>query len=300
MKTPPSPAIGQVKTALILGAGEHAIAAVCTILARIHPSTTGGRVSTSGVIQFNSALADHVERQVLPVVDAITHALLPEGESWAIDLAARNLGAASILDIGVAITGFSADTAILLAALSARLGIAVRQDAMTSGHLSSNRGDIGPVSGLSEKLAAAAADPSVCVYVIASLSSDASVERMLPTESERMTEAVIHARRDFRVIEVMDVGQLIREAFDDEAVVHGSLTAGFFGHLGPSSPPTSPVDSAINFLSSDLQERFWRAAEHHAFGTDAERLHLLLNARATFDIGRATYPDLLTYPDENA
>lgn len=290
MKTPPSPAIGRAKTAMIFGAGERATAAVCTILARIHPATTCSRVSTSGVIKFDSALIDHVERQVLPVVDAMTHALLPEGEFWSIELAARNLGAASILDVGASVTGFSADTAILLAVLSARLGIAVRQDVMTSGHLSSDRGDIGPVRGLSEKLAAAAADPSVCAYVIASLSSDASVERMLPTESERMTEAVIHARRDFRVIEVMDVGPLIREAFDDEAVVLGSLSAGFFGNLGPASPPTSPIDSAANFLSGDLPGRFWRAAERHAFGTDAERLHLLLSARAAFDLGRARYP----------
>jgi len=290
VKTPPSSVVGQVKTALILGTGVHATAAVCTILARIHPATTDSRVSARGVINFDSALIDHVERQVLPVVDAITHVLRPEKESWAIDLAARNLGAASILDVGAAVTGFSADTAILLAVLSARLGIAVRQDVMTSGHLSSDRGDLGPVRGLSEKLAAAAADPSVGAYIIASLSSDASVERMLPTEWEQMAEAVIRARRHFRVIEVTDVGQLIREAFDDESVVLGSLSAGFFDHVGLSAPPAMPIDSAIQFLSGDLPGRFWQAAEHRAFGTDPQHLHRLFDARATFEMGQAKYP----------
>ncbi len=290
MTLSPTTAIGRVKTAMIFGASEQATAVVCTILARVHAVATSRRVSTSGVIKFDAALVDHVERHLMPVVDAIAQALVPSFEPPAIELSAVNVGAASLWDRGAQVSGFSADAPILLAILSAVLAAPVRQDIMASGHLSSDRGDIGAVRNLAEKLAAATFDPSVRIFVIPSLNSDRSMQALSPSEWERATGAVINAKRDFRVVQVAEIAQLVQEAYDDESVVMSSLNRGYFGPPARGHDVSTAMGCVVGFFSRDLECRFWRAVEEHLFAPDMERLHALLHARANHDLLHQRYP----------
>jgi hypothetical protein len=286
----PKQALGRAKTAVIFVAGEHVIAAVCTILARVKPQNSDRRVTTAGAIAFDAGLVNHVELQILPVLDHIGEALLPDFEPFALELSAVNLAAASVHDVGARIGGFSADAAIFLSSLSALLAISVRQDVLVSGHLASDRGDIGAVRGLPEKLAAATSDPSVRRFVIPSLSNDASWGGMLPADHERTAEAVIRARRDFRVVEAANVAELIRESMESASIVMGSLQIGFFEAPSPSGDESAAVDGAIRYLMEDLDARFWKAIEEHVFAAGVGQLRCFLDARVNYEIKRTHYP----------
>ena len=76
-----------------------------------------------------------------------------------------NLDAASITEVGLNISGFSADVPILLAILSASLQMAVPEDIVSTGHIASPDGDIRMVRNLPTKFAAAVEANSIKRFV---------------------------------------------------------------------------------------------------------------------------------------
>ena len=83
---------------------------------------------------------------VLAAADNIINALdLPK---HSFDIWVANIGATSLNEIGITISGFSADVPVLLAILSASLQLPVSADIVSTGHIASPDGDIRMVRGL--------------------------------------------------------------------------------------------------------------------------------------------------------
>jgi len=132
--------IGRTKTAVVFGQGDSAKAAVISINARVFSSTNTTSVTFRGPVEFEPSVVEHISEIILPGVERITGALGLEPLSFEIE--AVNLGAVSATGIKLAIAGFSADAAIMLAMLSAAIKIPLLQDFLITGHIASSEGDI--------------------------------------------------------------------------------------------------------------------------------------------------------------
>jgi hypothetical protein len=158
-------------------------------------------------------------------VDAIADSLNVPKVQY--DIGVANIGAASAMDVGVTISGFSADVPLVLAMLSARLGMVVPEDIVSTGHIASKDGDICFVRQIPAKLVAALAVPSIRVFVHPSTGNDASLRTMTPRERDEAESAIRQAADRMRFVAVASVEQLVAGVFPERAIVLAGLSNGF-------------------------------------------------------------------------
>jgi len=79
-------------------------------------------------VTFDNPIFDHLSRNVLGVVDRIGQLLGVKRRSFEIEVVTP--GVASMSELPVSISGFSADAPVFLALMSASLGMPLRQDAV--------------------------------------------------------------------------------------------------------------------------------------------------------------------------
>jgi len=281
-------AIGRASTVLVLGQGDGGEAAVSVVVARARRTAACGRLELRGPAVFEEQAATHLRETVLAVVNQILEGLGLAKRSF--DVPVVNLGAASAADLGLSISGFSADTAVALAMLSAALRMPLPQDVVTTGHVASPDGDIRPVRSIPAKLEAALQVPEVRTFIHPALDEDNSMQALSPAETERIAEAVVNAKGRIRLANVGDISGLLQEGVSEEGVVLASLRSGFFEPAGRTAPQGSRVDDAVRFLSEGNDGRFWRVLEAHLLeGRGAEARALLL-ARSRYHVWRRQYP----------
>ena len=280
--------IGRARTVLLFGRGDAARAVVSTVVARA--SRCRGRGLTfSGPAAFEAHAAEHLDAVVRSVVDRIVALLHLEPRRF--DLSLVNLGAASAADVGLEVSGFSADAAAALAMLSAALRIPVPGDMVVTGHLASADGDIRPVKGIPAKLAAALADASIRRFIYPSLDTDASLAALSPAERERIITALAGAKERIRVLGVADLSELCRAVFSDEAIVRASLRSGFFDVADAASDETGPVGATARLLAEGNERRFWAALEARLLAGQCDDARSLLSALTRHHIRRERYPE---------
>ena len=280
--------IGRAKTVLVFGHGDSATAAVSAVVARIRRKAGRGRLAFKGPADFDPPARKHLCETVLAAIDRITQHLGLKRRTF--EVALVNLGAASAADVGLSISGFSADAAVMLAMLSAALRVPLRQDVVTTGHVASPDGDLRPVKSIPAKLAAASKEPSIRRFIYPSIDVDTSLESLAPTERERASEAIAEAKHRLRMVGIEDVADLLQAVCRDEAVVLGSLRSFFFETDRAADRRGNPVQRAAAFLTEDNQGRFWRALEAHLLAGDSDDAQELLLARARYQIRRKRYP----------
>jgi len=283
-----SKVVGRVKTALVLGQGESRVALISNILARVQPTLKPKRLSVAGPAVFSAEIIQHFEDTVLTTVDRIVHGLGLESKSF--ELSVVNLGAASVSGIGMDISGYSADVAVMTAMLSAALELPSPQSIIVTGHVASADGDIRPVESLPVKLEAALKDEAILHFICPSPAADGSCRILTPKETQNIEDAVIAAKNMIRISEVTDIFDLVKTMFSDETIVVSGLRSGFFGRKSVSITGNAPTDHAAQYLLSENESRFWRTLENHLLSercTDAR--HLLLT-RINFQVCRKEYP----------
>ena len=165
--------IGRTKTALLLqGDDQHAVISAI-IVRRV---TQKRRLCFSGKVEFSRSVKNHIKKVILPIIDSILRRLgLPKKN---FEISAVNLGAASALDIGVTVSGFSTDVPLFIAMLSQALQIPVSEDFVSTGHIASVEGDISAVRGISAKEKAAQNDDSVKHFLCPNLENDESLKSL--------------------------------------------------------------------------------------------------------------------------
>ena len=282
--------IGRARIALVSGQGDDAQAAASTVVVRERRRVGRTRLIFSGRAVFAPQVIQHLAEDVLPSIDAIAQRLVPKWKPQSLGVSVINLGATSAADLGLSISGDSADSAVFLACLSAVLRLPLRQDTVTTGHVACADGDIRPVSSLPAKLAAAIRDPAIRRFVCPYLDADTSLQTLSPIQRESATDAMIAAKGDLQVIQVTDVEQLVKATTDDELIAMASLRTGFFDNDAPFENDGSPVERTAVFMGTGNDDRFWRALETHLFAGCTQEARDLLLARARYEIRRKRYP----------
>ena len=281
-------AIGRARTVLVLGQGDAARAAVSVVVARARRTAACGRLNLRGPAVFEEQAATHLRATVLAVVNQILDGLGLAKQSF--DVSVVNLGAASAADLGLSISGFSADTAVALAMLSAALKMPLPQDVVTTGHIASPDGDIRPVRSIPAKLEAALQVPEIRAFVHPALDEDNSMQALSPAEKERIAEAVVNAKGRLRLAAVGHVTELLQATVMEEAVVLASLRRGFFEPAGRTAPRGCLIDDAVRFLSDGNDGRFWRVLEAHLLEGRCAEAQALLLTRCHCQVRRRRYP----------
>lgn len=297
MNAIPTTSTGRARTVLVFGAGEAATAAVSTVVARVQRGAGRDRLLFTGPAVYEQKLISHLRQTVLPVVDQIVQRLTahrrPTTKLKTFEVSTVNLGAASTAEVGLSISGYSADVPVLLALLSAVLRIPLPQDVVTTGHVASSDGDIRFVASIPAKLAAAIQDPSVSRFVFPALDADASLQGLSPAERDRLKAAINEAKGGIRMAAVSDVAQLIRQVVPEESVVLSSLRGSFFESEDRSESSATPIEHAVSFLAADNDERFWRVLERRLLAGNSEATQELLLARSRYHVRRRKYPGSL-------
>lgn len=278
--------IGRVKAVLVFGREPSTQAVISHVIARRLESRGHVRVRFSGTVQFSHAAKRHIRSTIVPIVDRILSGLqLP---SYDFELSAVNLGAASALDVGMTISGFSADVAILAALLSAGLQIPIVDDSVVTGHIASGDGDIRVVKSLAAKVRAVEADGAVSHFLYPDLDQDQSLQTLSPAERQRAITAVMGVRDSLRTRAVRGIDEVIRALFTHANIVLASLKEGFFTAV-VACQSDNPVARTIGLLAQDNSGRFWRVLQQCLFAGDNDRSKRLLEALVDFRIVRESY-----------
>lgn len=286
--TPRTTIIGRAGTVLVFGHNDTATAVVSSIVARPRHLGTRKRLIVRGPVVFEPAVLDHLCGDVLKAVDRICGLLGVRRQKFELEIVTP--GVASIMDVGVNIAGFSADLPAFLALLSAALRMPVPQDVVCTGHVASADGDIRPVRHIPAKLAAAARERNVRMFVCPSLDADGSVAALAPREQSCAQEAIAEARDRLQVVCVSDVQQLLSQVIDDASLVLASLRAGFFINDGASYPGLGTIERSAGFLASGSDQRFWSALEAAFSSGQIDQAKRLLLERVNLHLRRKDYP----------
>ncbi len=280
--------IGHAKTVLVFGDNEQARAVVSSVVVRLCESDCQERVRFIGPVAFEESTARHISEMLLLIVDHLLEGLGLSRRNY--EIAVVNLSAASVLDIGTRISGFSADVPVLLALLSASLQMPIPDDLLSTGHVASPTGVIRAVRAIPVKLAAAAADGSIRRFVYPLLDQDHSLEALSPAEYRRAADAITNAPETLQMIGVGDILELVKAVFDDEAIALASLSQEFFEARGPSDPSDGLLTQTLRFLTEQNAERFWTSVERHLLAGQSQDAQALLLARILYHIHRKAYP----------
>ncbi len=281
-------AIGRAKTVLVFGTGSDEVAVVSSAVAHVADDSSEQSLSFKGPVIFDDAVVQHITEVVLPVVNHIFELLKVPQRKFEISVV--NLSAASAEDNISRISGFSADVPILLAMLSAGLGIPVPEEIVSTGHIASTDGDIGLVKSIPTKLEAAQEDRTISRFIYPCIRDDSSLKILSPKMREEVAGAIARAKRNIRTAAIRNVADLIKAVFFDEAVVFGSLRQGFFEKDRLSDIGSDRFSEVVRFLSEGNDKRFWSGLERYLLRGENDKVGELLVARARFHIDLQTYP----------
>jgi hypothetical protein len=275
--------IGRAKMALVSGSGEAVISQI--VVRRKKQQAGSKRLRFVGNVRFSEPVQEHTENIILPIIDRIADTLDPAKKNF--EISAVNLGAASAIDVGIDVSGLSADLPIFIAMLSEALQIPVSSDFVSTGHISSVDGDISAVEGIPEKVEAAQKDRSVRYFLHPDL-DDESLKVLSPNQMDSSIKAVTVARDHIRTWAVRDIGQLARLVFTEESIVLASLKEGFFDISMIPGRFNNPIQDVISFLTCNNQERFWNVM-YYLFNEEPEKGKQLLDIFVQFFLGEKRY-----------
>lgn len=276
--------IGRAKMLLVSGSGKAVISQI--VVRRIKQQAGGKRLRFGGNVKFSEPLQEHMENIILPIIDRIVDKLGLDRKNF--EISALNLGAASARDVGIDVSGMSADLPIILAMLSSALQIPISSDFVATGHIASADGDISAVEGIPAKVEAAQNDGAIKIFLYPDIENDESLKVLSPNQMDSSREAITAARDHLRTKSVKDIGPLVRLVFTEESIVLASLKEGFFDISMIPDKFNNPIQDVISFLACN-QERFWKVM-YYLFNEEPEKGKVLLWAFAQFYIDRSEYP----------
>jgi hypothetical protein len=279
--------IGRTKAVLTVGRHPNQKAVIITLNAeRTHKENP--QLTFKGVVNFSKPIKDHVEQIIIPIINRILEDLgVPRP---GLVISATNLGIASVSDVGVDISGFSADTGIFLILLSRCLGVPLADDVVTTGHISSPYGDITLVKGIPVKLEAAILNPSVHRFIYPDPDRDGSLKVLSPDQRDDVVNAVMGARDDIKTKAVKGISDLLKVLLTEEALVLASLRQGFFGSAKLRDTGNNPVSDVVCFLTHANETRLWRVLHGLVLHGQGDRARSLLQAFCEFYLNKRTYP----------
>jgi len=280
---------GRANTVLVFDQGDNVTAAVSTVIAKTIKKNAGEEIIFRGPARFTERTEKHILEVIMPVADTIFKALGLSNKDFEISIV--NLEEASVKDIGLQISGFSADVPILLAILSAGLGMEVSENLISTGHIASTDGDIRMVKDIQKKLAAACANGSIQRFVYPAINQDEIFNGLSPAEKENVSGAFSKYKGNVKTAAIRDISELIQTVFSEEQVVLASLKHGFFKTCTHYASRGTHLGKAVNFFTENNSKRFWAVLEEKLLRALSESARELMQAFAAFHIKQNTYPE---------
>jgi hypothetical protein len=281
---------GRAKAVFELNLGDEPKAVVTSVVAHAC-GKVGDSIRFAGAASFSSKTRRHIFGVVMPVAKNILHDLgLPETN---FEISVVNLDIAAVNDIGLEISGFSADVPVLVAILSARLEIPISDEIVFTGHIASSDGDIRMVRGIPAKLTAVEKTKTIRTFVHPEVSKETSLNSYMPAETEKIINTLIKAKSVVRTLAVRDIGDLVPAVFSEDKVILAGLKKGFFKSSISSFSTESAAGRAVTFFIKDNEQRFWKVLEHQMIEGRSEDAKQLLLAFARFHLDQKTYPGKL-------
>ena len=281
--------IGRAKTVLVFGGPDSQKAVISAILARQLEAPGKNRLRFAGAVKFSRSVKSHFRQTILPIIDKVLGGL-GQGKKH-FEISAVNLGAASSMDVGTSIRGYSADAPLFLAMLSGALGIPLPDDCVCTGHIASVEGDIGPIRALPAKLEAAQSSRDIKRFIYPDLEDDSSLKTLSPVERRCGLDAIMAARDTVDTRAVKGIGELVRTVFAEQDIVLASLREGFFNIPGSHNNASgNPILDTVGFLTKDNARRFWDILHRSLQTGDCWVGKSLLRAFVRFSVKRKAYP----------
>ncbi len=279
---------GRANTILVFGQEDDVKAVVSSVVARITEQSAEDRVRFTGSALFDDKSIKHIIDVILPMIDRVCQSLGLPKKHFEISLV--NLSAASIMDVGMSVTGYSADVPVVMSMLSASLEMVVPQNMAFTGHMASVDGDIRMVRSLPIKLKAAIQEEAISTFIHPVVDKDSSLASFSPKEKERVSGAISEAKRLIRTEAVHDLSELITMVFSDEQVVSSSLKLGYYQASFPVTAKQTPIEKSTEYLTMNHDPRFWNALEYDLLGNRCEDAKELVLLFAQFHISHKRYP----------
>ena len=280
---------GRAKTVIVFSQGEDSKAVISSIVVRALKKSAGNRLLFAGPAAFSTNTVNHINSIILPAADIFFNALNVPLKSFEISIV--NLDVASLMDIGITISGYSADVPIFLAMLSAGLQMAIPENIVSTGHIASIDGDIRMVSSIPAKLSAAAKSKSVRTFICPAIDQDDCLDSLSPQQKSQIAGALAKAKSDLQVIGVQNVKDLLAAAFSDDQIVKASLRHNFYNSSAILLEPYTSLESATDYLLYNNENRFWAALEQDLFSGNSDSANQLLDLFAQHYISRKLYPE---------
>jgi hypothetical protein len=282
------PESARARTVLVFGDDSAATAVVADVAVRVREPIGSDRVFFTGPVAFEASVVTHIRSILVPLVDRVMAGLGMKAVGF--EIVVVNPAGVSVHDLATRITGFSADAALVLALLSAGLGILPADDVVCTGHVASIDGHFRPVRSLPAKLQAAAADKRIARFIYPNLDLDPSLAGLSPAAHQQAAEAIALAPTRLATRAVADIAALVEAVFEDEAIVLASLQRDFFETSAEANAGHEPVGRILDYLGRDNEERFWRVLERRMLEGPVARVHELLDVRVGYQLRRRRYP----------
>lgn len=279
--------VGRARAVLVFARGEQAKPVISTVTASVVRSSGEKRLFFAGSGRFDDSVKEHIQEVILPMIDTICRALSVPINKFEISI--RNPGGASIHDIGIEVSGYSADLPVFLALLSAALKMPVPEHSVATGHISSGAGDISAVTSLGPKLSAAMEDKSAAKFIYPDLTADGSLGQLSPFQKQQAEAAIIEAKGLIELAAVNTIYELITAVFTERAIVTASLENGFF-ESSSNNISGNPISDSINYFIRDNETRFWSVLENLLLAGDGVNAKNLLRLRIDYQIKQNRYP----------
>lgn len=281
--------VGQTRLVLVFGTGDQARPVITDVIVRPVMDKGAPRLRYQDPKQFNKTAQDHIETVVVPLFESYCRQLgIPPGH---FEVSVVNVGAASSRDIGIEISGYSADLALLPALLSARLGIALPQNFVCTGHIASTSGDVRIVQNVPLKLQAAMAVKGIERFIFPSLETDPSVAGLAPAECQRIRAALAAAGDTLELVPVGDVSEMLRAVVTEEVIISAALRHRYFERRFPRiSTGGAALGRTARVLGGNLKVRFFTVLQSLLNAGDAAAANDLLKDWVDYYIRRQHYP----------
>jgi len=282
--------IGRVPAVLVFNADASRRATVTSIVVKRRRKYGRKRLFFSGKAGFDSKTAKHINKDILPLVDDILELLNKDPKQKAYEISIVNLSVASTMDTAVEISGFSADTAVFAALLSAALDIPLAQDFVATGHIASSDGDIRAVKSIDSKIEAASQCPGISRFIYPAFDPDNSRENFQSSRLEDERASIPYGRSFFKMIQVENIYQLLRTVLDERDILIASFEGDYFTGGRDFGDQGSCIEQVLAFLTEGNEKRFWHNIEISALRGDIEDIRELLCARVRYQIRQKQYP----------
>lgn len=282
-------AIGRTKTAFVPKQLVDPFAIITEIIAHAAPGDSGKRLDFRGPVTLDDENIHHLETVVLPIVDEFADRTgLPHKNHV---LSIENIGVKATRGKGLKISGFSADLPLFLALLSATLQLPLRQDVISTGHISSVAGDVAPVLDIPTKLEAAVASADISEFVFPDIDKDQSSIRLAAPEFKKAQGSLFRYKDQIKLTAVEDICDVLKAFVTDESIISCGLNQGFFAVTPKTNDLNNPINRSLSYLLSDSEKRFWNVLQDFLFSQGIDKAKNLISSFMQFHIGKSHYPE---------